>query len=215
MTQIPFERLMAYADGELDEEEARAIERRVALDPGLAEQLAALRGQDSLLRSALKAFERTPVPDAARRAVLASAGAPPAVPPMALSLQRWLLPAGAAAAAAILVAVATGWTTASRIEHRLAALEASRIQDERIISEAVSQALETQLSGRSVSWQRPAQDLEGSVKPLRTYQAANGQWCREYEGSVTSNGWVRYQHAIACRVGEGSWLKQVEITTDS
>jgi surface antigen len=139
----------------------------------------------------------------------------PAVPPMVMSLQRWLLPAGAAAAAAILVAVATGWTTASRIEHRLAALEASRIQDERVISEAVSQALETQLSGRSVSWQRPAQDLQGEVKPLRTYQAANGQWCREYEGTVTSNGWVRYQHAIACRVGEGSWLKQVEITTDS
>jgi anti-sigma factor RsiW len=58
MTQIPFERLMAYADGELDEEEARAIERRVARDPGLAEQLAALRGQDSLLRSAQRCRRR-------------------------------------------------------------------------------------------------------------------------------------------------------------
>ncbi|MBX6323368.1 MAG: hypothetical protein IRY94_16210 [Rhodospirillaceae bacterium] len=208
MSHVTLERLMAYADGELDEEESRIVERCVAADPGLAEQLAALRQQDSLLRSALKAFERTPVPPAARDAVLASA-----VPPW--SWRRWLIPAFGMAAAVVVAAIAAGWTTANRIEHRLAALEATRAEDQRYIDQVVSQALESTVSGQAVKWQEPQRGLQGTVTPIRTYRAVNGQWCREYENIVMAGGTARHHHAVACREGENAWRDRALLPTDS
>ncbi len=206
MTRITLERLMAYADGELDEAESRFVAQCIASDPGLAEQLAALQQQDSLLRSALKAFERTPIPTAARNAVLAST---------APTWRRWLLPAVGAAAAIAVTAIAAGWTTASRIEHRLAASEATRAEDQRYIDQVVSQTLESTVSGQAVSWQEPGRSIKGTVTPIRTYRAVNGQWCREYENVVLANGVSRHHHAVACREGEGAWRDRALLPTDS
>ena len=40
---------------------------------------------------------------------------------------------------------------------------------------------------------------------MRTYQASNGQYCREYEQSVTIGGKPQKSYGTACRQPDGMW----------
>lgn len=43
------------------------------------------------------------------------------------------------------------------------------------------------------------------VTPIRTTQQAGGQYCREYQQTVTVGGRTERAHGIACRQPDGSW----------
>src|ERR671924_2143271 len=55
-------------------------------------------------------------------------------------------------------------------------------------SAAASQALESVPSGQSVAWRNPDSGNSGVVTPVRTYQTASGQPCREYTQTITIGG---------------------------
>ncbi|MGQ4807555.1 hypothetical protein NKDENANG_00909 [Candidatus Entotheonellaceae bacterium PAL068K] len=77
--------------------------------------------------------------------------------------------------------------------------------DKRHANEAAARALETAPSGSSVAWHNPDNNHAGTITPKQTYQTANGQYCREYQQTVTIDGKQQKSYGTACRQPDGSW----------
>lgn len=72
-------------------------------------------------------------------------------------------------------------------------------------NQAAAQALETIPSHQTVTWQNPDSGNSGTVTPIRTYQTASGQYCREYQQTITIGGERHQSYGTACRQLDGSW----------
>ena len=72
-------------------------------------------------------------------------------------------------------------------------------------SAAATRALESTPSGQSVAWRNPDSGNTGAVTPVRTYQTASGQYCREYTQTVTIGGEKHQSYGTACREPDGRW----------
>jgi surface antigen len=66
-------------------------------------------------------------------------------------------------------------------------------------------ALETAPSGRASTWNNPDNGHTGSVTPTRTYQNAQGQYCREFTQNVSIGGQQHQAYGTACRQPDGTW----------
>jgi surface antigen len=71
----------------------------------------------------------------------------------------------------------------------------------------IGQALEQAPVGQSVSWTNP-DGGQYRVTPVRTYQAADGRYCREYQTFATIGGRQEQVYGTACRQPDGSWQVQ-------
>jgi surface antigen len=71
----------------------------------------------------------------------------------------------------------------------------------------VGQALERVPDGRTVVWNDPDQRSGYSVTPKRTWQTANGTYCREYQTKIVVDGKVENAFGTACRQSDGTWKK--------
>jgi surface antigen len=98
-------------------------------------------------------------------------------------------------AAGVLLGGLVGGATGSVLDDR----------DKRTATNTTQQALESKPSGTTSTWRSPDTGNSGSVTPIRTYEASNGQYCREYEQSVTIGGKPQKSHGTACRQPDGSW----------
>jgi surface antigen len=78
-------------------------------------------------------------------------------------------------------------------------------RDKQLAQNAAHQALEKTPSGTTTTWQNPDNGHSGTVTPKRTYQAANGQYCREYTQTVTIGGKPQTSYGTACRQPDGQW----------
>jgi hypothetical protein len=70
---------------------------------------------------------------------------------------------------------------------------------------AVQTALESLASGRDLAWQDEGSGVTGRIRPVRTFRAQAGAFCREFEEDTQSPGRFDRDHRLACRVGEGTW----------
>jgi surface antigen len=75
-------------------------------------------------------------------------------------------------------------------------LEAGRTQ---------SSALETGRSGETRRWYNPDSGNGGDVTPKPAYQNARGQYCREYQQTITVAGKSEQAYGTACRQADGTW----------
>ncbi len=66
-------------------------------------------------------------------------------------------------------------------------------------------ALEYTRTGQTVRWRNPDSGHSGTFTPTRTYQAASGRNCREYQTTVTVGGRTKDAYGTACRQGDGTW----------
>ena len=216
------ETLVAYVDGELSPEQSRDVEARVAADAELAATVEALREGSSALHAAFNEPLRAPIPD--RLTKLFDAPTVTGVPGTRSSSWHWLIgPIAAPIAASVLVLVVglggafvfTEW----QVERKIARLEATRAVDRQMLAAAVALALETHVSGEPAVWSNPDSGSSGTIKPVRTFRAANGQWCREYTQTAdltTEPIQPLHRRAIACRDPDGQWQTRLEIAgTDS
>src|SRR5262245_20146370 len=78
-------------------------------------------------------------------------------------------------------------------------------RDRRLAAEAAHRALETTPSHQSVAWRNPDSGHAGTVTPVRTYQTAEGTYCREYQTTVMIEGRQERGYGTACRQPDGSW----------
>jgi surface antigen len=78
-------------------------------------------------------------------------------------------------------------------------------KDKEMAAQASQKALESGQSGKAVAWKNPDTGNSGSLTPVRTYQAASGQYCREYTQTVTIDNRPQQSYGTACRQPDGSW----------
>jgi surface antigen len=78
-------------------------------------------------------------------------------------------------------------------------------RDRQLAGEAQQRALERSPAGTPVPWTNPDTGHTGTVTPVRTYQVADGRYCREYQQVVTIEGREQRSFGTACRQPDGSW----------
>lgn len=172
------ETLIAFADGELSEIERRRVEKAIAADPALADEVAVHRK----LRERLAAHY-APVADAVVPARLTALLAEKVVPLDAARERRatrfapqyW-----AAIAATLVLGLVIGGT-----------LDRGG-NDPLVASGRLEQALETQLAS--------AQPADADVRIGLTFRSTDGAICRTFEQAALS--------AVACREGDGWRLRR-------
>jgi len=72
-------------------------------------------------------------------------------------------------------------------------------------SEAVQKALEHQPSGGELRWRNEQTGASGLVRPLRTFKAAEGYFCRVFLEEVVKGQEERSSERLACRDKAGRW----------
>ncbi|MBT5074920.1 MAG: hypothetical protein HOJ34_00645 [Kordiimonadaceae bacterium] len=79
--------------------------------------------------------------------------------------------------------------------------EADRIK----MHQAQQAAFENYPSGQSATWYNPDTGNSGSYVPQPAYENNEGQYCREYQQTVTIGGQAENAYGKACRQPDGSW----------
>lgn len=188
------EMLMAYADGELDAVTAKRVEKAIAADPALAEQVKKHRALKAKLRAHFDPLAAEPAPDrlaamlrppakvldmgAARQAREAREAAREKVAKPVAANANWWRNAGAVAAA-LVIGVALGVTSRSGLSGGGSiAAEGSQL----VAQGEMARALDTQLASK-----------DGLVR--LSFRNNEGQYCRVFEAGQ--------QSGVACRQTEG------------
>src|SRR5512143_915694 len=60
--------------------------------------------------------------------------------------------------------------------------------DKQKATQAAQQAFEKNQAGQPSVWNNPETGNSGSITPTKTYQLANGQYCRQYQQTITISG---------------------------
>ncbi|MDG1437696.1 MAG: RT0821/Lpp0805 family surface protein [Emcibacteraceae bacterium] len=66
-------------------------------------------------------------------------------------------------------------------------------------------AFENYPSGQQSNWYNPDTGNSGSYTPRPAQQERNGQYCREYQQTVTIGGNLEEAYGKACRQPDGNW----------
>src|SRR5262245_27946049 len=78
-------------------------------------------------------------------------------------------------------------------------------RSQRLQAETVFRTLETAPSGTVTTWANPDNGTQGAVSPVRTYRNPAGDYCREFEQTVTIGGQPQRSYGTACRQPDGTW----------
>ena len=71
--------------------------------------------------------------------------------------------------------------------------------------QASQEAMETAQPGQTLPWQNPNSAARGTIPPSNYYQTSAGQYCREYQQTITVGGKQSEGYGTACRQPDGSW----------
>jgi surface antigen len=77
--------------------------------------------------------------------------------------------------------------------------------DQAYAAQSHQQTMETAPVGQTNSWVNPDSGNQGSYTPVKTYQANNGQYCREFQQTITVGGQTESAYGTACRQPDGVW----------
>ena len=77
--------------------------------------------------------------------------------------------------------------------------------DELYAAQNYQQALETASTGTTTTWVNPDTGHSGTHTPTRTWQPDSGQYCREFQQTVTIGGQTEAAYGRACREQDGTW----------
>ena len=79
-------------------------------------------------------------------------------------------------------------------------------EQDRAMMERTSQAsLEHTRTHTTSAWSNPDTGNSGTVTPTRTYQRADGTYCRDFEQTIVIDGEAVVADGTACRQPDGSW----------
>jgi surface antigen len=79
------------------------------------------------------------------------------------------------------------------------------------VRRAFQHALENLQSGETAMWKDTKSTVTVQVTPVATFQAANGQFCRNYRQILSQNGQSRTYAGVACRKDKLRWLTPSKI----
>lgn len=174
------ELLMAYADGELRPIEAKRVERAIAADPALGEEVARHRALRARLGGHFAAVAQEPVPDHLAAMIRASAVDLP-THRRSRRMPAWAPWSGAVAAALVLgLFVGRGMPGPGVVQTRDGRLYAAG---------ALAGALDQQLAAN-----------DGAVQVVVSFRDRDGRYCRVFRSQPTDG--------IACHEAKGWALRQ-------
>jgi surface antigen len=78
-------------------------------------------------------------------------------------------------------------------------------RDQELALQAAQNSFESSRTGTQSTWRNPDSGNSGTITPTRTYESAGGQYCREYQQTVTVGGETQDAYGTACRQPDGSW----------
>ncbi len=78
-------------------------------------------------------------------------------------------------------------------------------RDRQYYARARYDALEYGPSGRPSYWHNPDSGNHGYVTPSPAYERAPGEYCREYQQTITVGGRAEQAYGTACRQPDGTW----------
>lgn len=199
---ISDERLGAYLDGELPDDEAAAIAAALARSPELAARLARLRDADRLAARVLHAIDDRPLPSA----VTAMLARRPETPVLRPRFRRAAArPLALAASIALLIGFGAGFFTSSRFAggapaSAIAAASLGEI-DRR---QPLFGVLETTPSGT----RKVLAGLGIEASPTLSFRAKDGRYCRE----LLIAGRDVARRGLFCRTLKGAWQSLAMVT---
>lgn len=77
--------------------------------------------------------------------------------------------------------------------------------DQLALQRTTQRTLETQPSGSVSTWQNPDTGNYGTITPKPAYKTSAGQYCREFQQSITIGGQTQDAYGTACRQPDGTW----------
>lgn len=77
--------------------------------------------------------------------------------------------------------------------------------DTLFMQRTAQRALEGNRTGATSTWRNPDSGHRGTVTPMRTFETASGQFCREFQQPVTIGGNTESAFGTSCRQPDGSW----------
>lgn len=214
------ETLVAYADGQLTPEQIEAVEEVLRQDAVARETLRCLREDSAALRAAFAAVPNEPLPRHIVNLV-----EPPSAEIVALAPEHrgdaaprgrlWQSMLAASLAAAVVAGAVSFLVSNRQIEREFARIGAAKTPGNLARDRAISEALESLVSGKTLDWQYPEGVMGGSVTPVRSFRIASGQWCREYLLLNLLPNQSDRQRGIACREQDGRWKTRALLLEDS
>ena len=78
-------------------------------------------------------------------------------------------------------------------------------RDKELAYREQQRVLEDYKVGQTASWTNPDSGNSGSFTPTKTYQDSRGDYCREYQQTVTVAGQTEEAYGTACRQPDGAW----------
>lgn len=198
------ERLSAYLDGQLSEDEVHALEARLAAEPELAKQLDAFRNVDSALRAPFDRLLSEPIPDRFLQ-LLGSDDAPAAMPPAAELPAAQIIDfadAKARRSAKPMPNLWASWPVRGALAASFVAglIAITQLQPGAPSETGIETALNEAPSGTVVKL-----SSGGMLKPRLSFAAKDGRFCREFDLSG--------QTGIACRKADG-WTIEAKVKSD-
>ncbi len=76
---------------------------------------------------------------------------------------------------------------------------------DRIDEQCIAEGLERVPDGEPVVWRNPDAGADYRMTPVESYTDRNGQYCREFQPTVTIGGRTEQAYGTACRQPDGSW----------
>lgn len=119
--------------------------------------------------------------------------------------------AGAGALIAGLAGASGGWIVGAALMGGLLGGYVGHKLDQRdkeMASQAAMRAFEQQRNGHASVWKNPNTGNHGEVVPVKTYQLADGRYCRRYEQTIYVGGEKEKSAGTACREKDGTWKIQ-------
>ena len=77
--------------------------------------------------------------------------------------------------------------------------------DQAYAAQTYSNTLETAPTGQTSTWVNPDSGNQGTYTPTKTYQTDAGQYCCEFQQTITVGGQTESAYGTACRQPDGSW----------
>lgn len=59
--------------------------------------------------------------------------------------------------------------------------------------------------GQTIQWQNPETNNHGAVTPTRQGTSSSGDYCREFQQTISVGGRQEQGYGVACRQDDGSW----------
>lgn len=77
--------------------------------------------------------------------------------------------------------------------------------DQVVATTSFQHALENNQSGTATNWHNPDTDHSGTTLPIKTFQTADGVYCREFQQANIIGDRPQQGYGTACRQSDGSW----------